>query len=177
MQRGRLCYAMHGKIACNVAALRAGLLHAAAFERELRKLCDVEKLRAAKVIVPLLYSRVDAAHLNPGRDGRALGVLAIKVDVAGKLSELAIGRAQKLMHPESDRGTSLIELIGFICGDALNERRENQSDAVESDELHVWFHFFSLLRGTSVFKRGNRTRVAGAKTTPVRDDRAQCKSQ
>jgi len=66
MQRERFRDTMQRKIAYDVAALRAGLLYAAAFERDLRKLCDVEKLRAAKVIVPLLDSRVDAAHLNPG---------------------------------------------------------------------------------------------------------------
>ena len=52
-------------------------------------------------------------------------MLAIKVDTARKLSELAVRGAEKLMHPESDRGTSLIELVGFICGGALNERCEN----------------------------------------------------
>jgi len=62
---------------------------------------------------------------------------AIKVDAAGKLSELAVGRAKKLMHPKSDCGTCLIELVGFICGGALNERCENQSDAVKSNELHI----------------------------------------
>ena len=156
MQRDRFCDTMHGKVARDVAALRAGLLHAAAFERDLRKLCDVEKLRTAKVIVPLLDSRIDAAHVNPGGDGRMVRMLAIKVDAARKLSELAVGRAQKLMHLESDRGTCLIKLVGFICGGALEERRENQSDAVESDELHVSLYFLLLLRAANVFKSGVR---------------------
>ena len=128
---------MHGKVADDVAALRAGLLHAAALERDLRKLCDVEKLRAAKVIVSLLDSRVDTAHLNPCRDGRVLGMLAIEVDAAGKLREFTVGRAQKLAHLESDCRTGLIKLVGFFCGGALNECRENQSDAVKSNELRV----------------------------------------
>ena len=60
--------AVQREIAHDVAALRASLFHAAAFEGDLTILCDVEKLRAAKMIVALLDSRIDAAHLNPGRN-------------------------------------------------------------------------------------------------------------
>ena len=64
-------------------------------------------------------------------------MLTVEVDAAGELRELAIGRTEKLMDAKSDRGTCLIELVGFIGSGALNERRENQSDAVKSNELHV----------------------------------------
>ena len=66
MQRDRLCYAMHGEIAEDVAVLRAGLFHTAALERYLRVFGHVEKFRAAQVIVPLLDSGVDTTHLNSG---------------------------------------------------------------------------------------------------------------
>ena len=136
-QRDRFRDAVQRESAHDVAALRASLFHAAAFEGDLTILCDVEKLRAAKMIVALFDSRIDAAHLNPSRDGGVLRMLTVEVDAAGELRELAIGRAEKLMDPKSHRGTCLIELVDFIGSGALNERRENQSDAVKSNELHV----------------------------------------
>lgn len=66
MQRDRLCHAVHREVAEDVAALRAGLFHTAALERYLRVFGHVEKFRAAQVIVPLLDSGVDTAHLNSG---------------------------------------------------------------------------------------------------------------
>ena len=136
-QRDRFRDAVHGEIAHDVTALRASLFHATAFEGDLTILCDVEKLRAAKMIVALFDSRIDAAHLNPSRDGGVFRMLAVDVDAAGELRELAICRAEKLMDAKSDRGTCLVELVGFIGDGALNARRENQSDAVKSNELHV----------------------------------------
>ncbi len=66
MQRDRLCYAVHDEIAKDVAALRAGLFHTATLERDLGVFGHVEKFRVAQVIVPLLDSGVDTAHLNSG---------------------------------------------------------------------------------------------------------------
>ena len=66
MQRDRLCYAVHDEIAKDVAALRAGLFHTATLERDLRVFANIEKFRAAQVIVPLLDSGIDAAHLDSG---------------------------------------------------------------------------------------------------------------
>src|SRR6266404_374476 len=86
-QRNRFRDAVQREIAHDVAALRASLFHAAAFEGDLTILCDVEKLRAAKMIVALLDSRIDAAHLNPGRDGGVFRMLAVEVDAAGELRE------------------------------------------------------------------------------------------
>ncbi len=83
-------------------------------------------------------------------------MLAIEVDAAKESRELAVGCAEKLMDTKSNRGTCLIELVGFIGGGALNERRENQGDAVKSNELHAWFHFLRLSRAASVFKSGVR---------------------
>ena len=155
-QRDRFRDAVHGEIAHDVTALRASLFHATAFEGDLTILCDVEELRAAKMIVAFFDSRIDAAHVNPGRDGGVLLMLAVEVDAAGELRELAIGRAEKLMDSKSDCRTCLIELVGFIGGGALSERRENQSDAAKSNELYVEFHFLRLLRAASVFKSGVR---------------------
>jgi hypothetical protein len=72
------------------------------------------------VIITLFDARVDTAHLNPGRNRRTVGILAIEIDAARKLGELSVGCAKKLTHPESDRGACLIELIGFVRGGTLN---------------------------------------------------------
>jgi len=60
MQRDRPCHPMHGEIAENVAALRAGPFHAPAPERDLGKLFHVKEFRTAKMVVPSFDVRIDA---------------------------------------------------------------------------------------------------------------------
>ena len=69
MQRDRFGYAVHGQVALNIAALRSGLLDTAALESHRGKFLHVKKFRTAQVIVALLNFRVDAANIDPGRDG------------------------------------------------------------------------------------------------------------
>ena len=64
MKCDRLGHAMHGEFAENVAALRARLSYASAFECDLRKFLDVKKSRASQMIVSLFDARIDAAHVD-----------------------------------------------------------------------------------------------------------------
>jgi hypothetical protein len=68
MKRDWPCHAMHGEIAENVAALRAGPFHAPAPERDLGKFFRVKKFRAAQMIIAFFDARVDAAHINLRRN-------------------------------------------------------------------------------------------------------------
>lgn len=62
------CHAVHGEVASDIAGLRAGLFNAVTLECNLRELRDIEKLRAAQVIVTFGNARVDAANGDPSGD-------------------------------------------------------------------------------------------------------------
>ena len=114
MKRDRFCHAMHREIAKDIAALRAGLLHAPTFERHRRKFFHVEELCAAEMIVPFFDARIEAAHIDLRCDRGILGMLAINFDPAAKISELAPRRAEELMHAETDRRAGLIEPVNLL---------------------------------------------------------------
>src|ERR1700730_14459419 len=103
MKCDRLGHAVHREVAKNVAALRARLFYASALERDLRIFFDIKKFRAAQMIVSRFDLSIDAAHIDLGRHRGILRMLAVDVDLAVKLCELALSRAQKLMHTETDR--------------------------------------------------------------------------
>jgi hypothetical protein len=69
MKRDRFGYAMHGEVALNIAALRSSLLDTATLESHRGKFLHVKKLRTAQMVVTLFNFRVDAANVDPGRDG------------------------------------------------------------------------------------------------------------
>ena len=114
MERNRFGDAVHGEIAKNVAALRPRSRDAAAFECDLGKFCRVEKLRAAQMIVARLDPGIDAADVNPRRDRRFLGMLAIDVDFTAKFHKPAVGCSEELVNFESDRRVRLVEFVRFI---------------------------------------------------------------
>ena len=64
MKCDRLRHAMHGEVAENVAALRAGAFYAPALERDAREFFDVKKLCAAQMIVAFFNLRIDAPHVD-----------------------------------------------------------------------------------------------------------------
>ena len=103
MKRNRLGHAVNGEIADNVAALRARLFYAPAFECDLRKFFDVKKLRAAQMIVSLFDPCVDAAHVDLRRYRGILRTFAVDVDLAIELRELSLRGSQELVHTETDR--------------------------------------------------------------------------
>src|SRR4029450_5764001 len=103
MKRHRLAHPVHGEVAENIAALRTGSLYAAAFERHLGEFFDIEKFRAAQMIVSLFDPRIDAAPVHLCRHGGILRMLEVDVDLAIELRELSVTGAQELMHTETDR--------------------------------------------------------------------------
>src|SRR2546421_1362422 len=115
MKRDRFGHTVDGEIAKNVAALRARLFHASALERDLRIFVDVKKFRAAQMIVSLFDPRIDAAHVDLRGHRGILRMLAVDPDLAIKLCELSLSRAQKLMHTETDRGSRRIDLVYLVC--------------------------------------------------------------
>ena len=90
MKRNRFGHAVNGKVAENVAALRAGLFYASTSERDLRKFFDVKKLRAAQMIVSLFDARIDAADVDLRRNRGILRMLAVDFDLAIELRELSV---------------------------------------------------------------------------------------
>ena len=115
MQRERFRDAMHREIAKDIAALRAGPLHAPTLERHSRKFFHVKELRAAEMIVPFLDACVEAAYIDLYCDRGILRMLAIDVDLAAKIGEFAARRAEELMHAKTNRRAGLIELVDFFC--------------------------------------------------------------
>ena len=113
MKRDRLCYAVHGEVANNVAALRSRLFYAATFERDLWKSLDIKKFLAAQMIVSLFDVGVDAAHVDLRRYRGILRMLAFDVDLAIELGESSLSRAQELMHTKTDRRARWIELVSL----------------------------------------------------------------
>ena len=103
MKRDWPGHAMHREVAENVAAFRAGPLHAPALERDLRKFFHVKKFRATQMIVPFFYARINAADVDLRHHRGILRMLAVDVDLAIELRELSLGRAKELMHTETDR--------------------------------------------------------------------------
>lgn len=114
MERDRLGDAVHREIAKNVAALRSGSLYAPVFERYLGKFFHVKEFRAAEMVVAFLDVRVDAPHVDLGGDRGILRMLAIDVDLTAESCKFAVGRAEKLMHGEANRGARGIELVGLV---------------------------------------------------------------
>jgi len=103
MKCDRSGHTVHGEIAEDVAALRSGSLDASAPERHLGKFFHVKKLLAAKMVVPFFDVCVDAAHVDLRGDRRILWMLAIDVNLAIKLREPSVRRAQELMHIKTNR--------------------------------------------------------------------------
>ena len=95
--------AVHREVAENVAAFRAGTLHAPALERDLRKFFHVKKFRATQMIVAFFDVRINAADVDLRRHRGILRMLTVDVDLASELRELSLSRAKKLMHTETDR--------------------------------------------------------------------------
>ena len=114
MKRNRPGRTVNGEIAQNVAALRARLFYAPAFECDLRKFFDVKKFRASQMIVSLFDPCVDAAHIDLRRNGGILGVLPVDVDLAVELRELSVCGPQKLVHTETDRRARGIKSVSFV---------------------------------------------------------------
>ena len=102
MQRDRSGYAMHGEVADDVARIRTGLLHVPTLERDLGKFRRVKKILAAQMRVTFCNTGIDAFHLNCCRNGRFLGMLAIKFDRPAKLFEAARYCSDSLVHFEAD---------------------------------------------------------------------------
>ena len=128
MQHDRFGHAVHGEIAGDIAALRSRPRHVATFECEFGKLLDVEKFRAAQMIVALLDSGVDAGDVNFRRDRRIFRMLPVDVDFAAEFAKLAVGCSEILMSGESDGRARLIEFVLFICCDGAGRRdRSNKN--------------------------------------------------
>ena len=115
---------MHREIAENVAALRSGSLDASGPERDLGKFFHVKEFRAAQVIVPLFYPRIDTAYVDLRGDRRILRMFAIDVDLATETCEFAMGGAEKLMHGEANRGARGIELVGLVRPGGRTHRKD-----------------------------------------------------
>jgi len=64
MKRDRLRHAMHRQVAEDVATLRAGAFYAPALKCDPGKFLDIEKFRAAQMIVAFLDARIDASHVD-----------------------------------------------------------------------------------------------------------------
>ena len=114
MKRNRLGHAVNGEIAENVAALRARLFYAPAFEYDLRKFFDVKKFPAAQMIVSLFDPCVEAAYVDLRRHRGILRTLAVDVDLAIELRELSVRGSQELVHTETDRRARRIEPVRFV---------------------------------------------------------------
>ena len=93
MERDRLGHTVYGEVAKNIAALRARLFYAAAFERHLGEFFDIKEFRAAQMIVSLFNPRIDAAHVNLRRNRGILRMLAIDVYLAIELREFSVSGA------------------------------------------------------------------------------------
>lgn len=146
MQRDGFRYAVHGEIAENVAALRPRSRDAAAFECDLGKFRRVEKLRAAQMIVALLDPSIDAADVNPRRDRRFLGMLAVDVDFTAKFRKPAVSCSEELVDFESDRGVRLVEFVRFIRQRSRTQRGwKNQAHDQTCSHLHIKFPFAILV--------------------------------
>ena len=122
---------MHGEVAENVAALRAGAFNAPAFECDSREFLDVEKLWTAQMIVALFNLRIDAPHVDLRRDRGILRMFPIDFDPAAEARELAVSRAEELMHTETNRRTRRIELVALLRRGGRADRNEQQHSDIK----------------------------------------------
>src|SRR6266568_8052536 len=128
MQGDRFRYAVHGEIAEDVSVLLAGSLHAPALEIDLRIFFDVEKFRAAQVIVSFNDSGVDAAHINSRNNRGIFRMLPIDVDFAIELRELAVGGGEELVNGETNCRARLVKFISLVrqCGRTQRAKNKNE---------------------------------------------------
>jgi len=116
MQRDRLGHAVHGEVAHDIATLRARLFHASALERDLRKFAYVEKFRAPQMVVPLSNPGIDAADIDLCDHRRIFRMIAVDVDSAAELFELAVRDSEILMNFKADTRMRGIDLVNLIRG-------------------------------------------------------------
>ena len=102
MKRDRFSDPVHREVAKNVAALRTGAFHAAAFKRHVRKFFYIEEFRTAQMIVTFFDARIDAAHVDLRRDRGILRMLPIDLDRAAELREFSVSRAKKLVDVKTN---------------------------------------------------------------------------
>ena len=67
------------------------------------------------MIVAFLDARIDAPHVDLRSDRGILRMFAIDFDSTAEARELAVSRAEELMHTKPDRGTRRIELLAILC--------------------------------------------------------------
>ena len=126
MQRDRFGYAMHGEVADDVARIQTGLLHASVLECDLGKFPRGKEIRAAQMRVTFCNTGIDALHLNCRRNGRFLGMLAIKFDRPAKLFEAARYCSDSLVHCETDSRVCGVDLKNLVPNGVLDGNDEKQ---------------------------------------------------
>ena len=126
MQRDRFGYGMHGEVADDVARIRAGSLHASTLKGDLGKFRRAKKIRAAQVRIAFRDACINALHLNCRRNGRFLGILAIKFDHPAKLFEAARYCSDSLVHFETDSRVCGIDLKNLVPNGVLDRNDEKQ---------------------------------------------------
>src|SRR6185295_3096562 len=108
-QRNWLRDTVHGQVARDFAAARAGLFHLPAPEGDLWIFRHVEKL-AAQMIVPLRDPGIDTGGIDRNIDGRLLGMIAIHHNRSAEFRKRAPGAPEHVPNLESDRRLCWIDL-------------------------------------------------------------------
>ena len=114
VQRNRSGHAVHCYVAEDIATLRACLLYAAAFERDMGEFLRVKEFRAPEMIVAFFNPCIDAAYVDLRRDRGVLRMFPIDFDLTSEVGEFAVGRAEELVHAETDRRSGWIELVRVL---------------------------------------------------------------
>ena len=124
---------MHREIAQDVAAARAGLLHAFALKGDRRVLRHIKEICAPQIFVPLVVPGVDARGIDRCVDGRFFRMIGIDTDRALELLEAAVHITEEVPHLEIDRRVDRIDLISVVGAgrhDATTEDGGNKEKKV-----------------------------------------------
>jgi hypothetical protein len=105
---------MHREAAKDVAALRPSPFHAPVLKSDLGKFFHVKEFRAAKMVISLFDSSIDAADVDLRCNDGTFWTRAIKVNPAAELCEFPMGSAKELVHTEADRRAGRIEFVDLV---------------------------------------------------------------
>ena len=123
-------HTMHRQVTNDLPRVRAGLLHPAALEGDLRIFAHIEEIRGAQMLVAFRVCSIDARRLNRRNDRGFFGMIAIDLNRPAKFGELALRASQHVPDLEGDRGIRRVELEGLIrlTGGATNHQTETKQE-------------------------------------------------
>jgi len=109
------------------------------------------------MIVAFFDARIDAPHVDLRSNRGILWMFAVDFDPAAEARELALSRAEELMHTKPDRGARRIELVALLRRHGGAEPGDYEHcDNIFNSHLEMFFASVASVFKSGVRERGSR---------------------